>query len=51
MTFLALAGLLGRPIKKLSEVNAKLQRGLAAAEDVFEQLDSAVEEDMGGIVF
>ena len=49
VTFLALAGLLGRPIKKLSEVNAKLQRGLAAAEDVFEQLDSAVEEDMGGI--
>ena len=49
VTFLALAGLLGRPIKKLSEVNAKLQRGLAAAEDVFEQLDSAVEEDTGGI--
>ena len=49
VTFLALAGLLGRPIKKLSEVNSKLQRGLAASEDVFEQLDSRVQEDLGSI--
>ena len=49
VTFLALAGLLGRPIKKLSEVNAKLQRGLAAAEDVFDQLDAKVEEDSGSV--
>lgn len=47
VTFLTWAGLLGSPIKKLSEVNAKLQRGLAAAEDVFAQLDSAVERDEG----
>lgn len=47
VTFLTWAGLLGRPIKKLSEVNAKLQRGLAAAEDVFAQLDYDVEEDQG----
>ncbi len=47
VTFLALAGLLGRPIKKLSEVNAKLQRGLAAAEDVFDQLDASDEQDLG----
>ena len=50
VTFLALAGLLGRPIKKLSEVNSKLQRGLAASEDVFEQLDSRVQEDLGSIL-
>ncbi len=43
VAFLGLAGLLGRPIKKLSEVNAKLQRGLAAAEDVFTQLDENSE--------
>ncbi len=43
--FLGLAGLLGRPIRKLSEVNAKLQRGLAAAEDVFKQLDEPDEQD------
>ena len=49
VTFLGLAGLLGRPIKKLSEVNAKLQRGLAASEDVFAQLDERNEEDAGEI--
>lgn len=47
VTFLSLAGLLGRPIRKLSEVNAKLQRGLAAAEDVFSQLDEPIENDCG----
>jgi len=47
VTFLSWAGLLGRPIRKLSEVNAKLQRGLAAAEDVFGQLDQPVEIDEG----
>ena len=45
--FLGLAGLLARPIRKLSEVNAKLQRGLVAAEDVFAQLDQHVESDAG----
>ena len=45
--FLSLAGLLARPIRKLSDVNAKLQRGLAAAEDVFSQLDEQREEDPG----
>jgi subfamily B ATP-binding cassette protein MsbA len=45
--FLGWAGLLGRPIKKLTEVNAKLQRGLAAADDVFAQLDEAVEREDG----
>ena len=45
--FLMLAALLGRPIKKLSEVNAKLQRGLVAAEDVFNQLDADPEQDVG----
>jgi len=47
--FVGLAGLLARPIKKLSEVNARLQRGLAAAEDVFEQLDQEIERDVGTI--
>ena len=35
VTFLVLAGMLGKPIRKLSEVNAKMQRGFAAAEDIF----------------
>ena len=45
--FLVLAGMLGRPIRKLSEINAKLQRGFAAAEDIFKQLDSGIEQNTG----
>lgn len=37
------------PMKRLSEVNAPLQRGLAAAESVFQVLDEVPEEDNGTI--
>ncbi|MEM1229326.1 MAG: lipid A export permease/ATP-binding protein MsbA [Pseudomonadota bacterium] len=47
VAFLGYAGLLSRPIRKLSEVNARLQRGLAAADDVFAQLDEPAEADDG----
>ncbi|MCZ6709773.1 MAG: lipid A export permease/ATP-binding protein MsbA [Gammaproteobacteria bacterium] len=47
VTFLGLAALLARPIRKLSEVNARLQRGLAAAEDIFGQMNEAPESDLG----
>ena len=47
VNFLGLAGLLARPIKKLSELNSRLQRGLAAAEDIFSQLDQETERDDG----
>ena len=45
--FLGLAGMLARPVRKLTEVNARLQKGLAAAEDVFAQLDAEREADSG----
>ena len=45
--FLMFAGLLVRPVRRLTEVNARLQRGVAAAEDVFSQLDAQVEMDAG----
>ncbi len=45
--FLMFAGLLVRPVRKLTEINARLQRGLAAAEDVFGQLDAELETDSG----
>ncbi|MSQ55545.1 MAG: lipid A export permease/ATP-binding protein MsbA [Betaproteobacteria bacterium] len=38
------------PLKRLTEVNAPLQRGLAAAESVFGLIDQPVEEDHGTIV-
>ncbi len=48
-TYLALAGALANPIKKLSDVSARLQRGLAAATDIFGQLDEAAEPPGGDI--
>ena len=35
------------PLKHLTEINAPLQRGLAAAESVFELVDTPIEEDRG----
>jgi subfamily B ATP-binding cassette protein MsbA len=37
------------PIKHLTQVNATLQRGLAAAESVFGMIDAPVEEDHGTV--
>ena len=45
--FMAAMLLLMTPLKHLTNVNASLQRGLAAATSVFRQLDSAVESDTG----
>ena len=47
--YLGFAGMLANPIKKLSDVNARLQRGLAAATEIFEQLDVPAEADTGEI--
>jgi ATP-binding cassette, subfamily B, bacterial MsbA len=38
------------PLKRLTEVNAPLQRGLAAAESVFGLIDTPAEEDKGTVV-
>ncbi len=37
------------PLKRLTDVNAPLQRGLAAAESVFGLIDAPVEEDRGAV--
>ncbi|PCH58260.1 MAG: lipid A export permease/ATP-binding protein MsbA [SAR86 cluster bacterium] len=47
VAFLTLAGLLAKPIRQLSKVNSVLQRGLSAAESIFELLDEPVEADTG----
>ena len=47
VTYLGLAGMLANPIKRLSDVNSRLQRGLAAAQDIFAQLDQPQETDNG----
>jgi subfamily B ATP-binding cassette protein MsbA len=45
--FLMAAGMLAKPIRQLSEVNSIIQKGLAAAEDIFAHLDSDDEQDKG----
>jgi len=47
VAFVTAAALIARPIRKLSEINATIQRGLAAAADVFAQLDAPTEPDVG----
>ncbi len=37
------------PIKRLTEINGPLQRGLAAAESVFGMIDNPVEDDRGTV--
>ena len=47
VAFLVAAGQLGKPIRQLSEMQSIIQRGLAAAEDIFAQLDQDEEPDSG----
>lgn len=46
-SFLIAAGLLARPVKALTDVNQKLQRGLAGGASVFKLLDTLEERDTG----
>ncbi|MEM1153119.1 MAG: lipid A export permease/ATP-binding protein MsbA [Pseudomonadota bacterium] len=45
--FLTAATQLSKPIRQLSEVQSDIQRGLAASEDIFAQLDMEAETDKG----
>ncbi len=47
VAFLTAASQLGKPVRQLSGVLGTLQRGVVAAQDVFEQLDRPVEADTG----
>ena len=49
VAYITAAGLLPKPIRQLSEVSATIQKGLAGAESIFEQLDEAVEPDSGTV--
>ena len=46
-SFITAMLLLLAPLKHLTDINAPLQRGLAAAESVFELIDAPIEEDRG----
>ena len=47
VAYITLAGLLPKPIRQLSEVSSTVQKGVAAAESIFEQLDEQPEVDHG----
>jgi len=47
VAYITLAGLLPKPIRQLSEVSSTIQKGLAGAESIFEQLDEEPEVDRG----
>jgi len=47
MSFVVAMGLLLSPAKRLTAVNAHLQRGIVAAESLFELLDTETERDTG----
>ncbi|TRX74048.1 lipid A export permease/ATP-binding protein MsbA [Pseudomonas mangiferae] len=49
IAYITAAGLLPKPIRQLSEVSATIQKGVAGAESIFEQLDSEPEPDLGRV--
>ncbi|MDR1368245.1 MAG: lipid A export permease/ATP-binding protein MsbA [Candidatus Accumulibacter sp.] len=49
VAYITMAGLLPKPIRQISEVSATIQKGLAGAESIFEQLDQAPEDDNGTV--
>ena len=47
IAFFSAAGMLAKPVRQLSEINSQIQKGLAAAEDIFSQLDEQAERNDG----
>jgi len=47
IAYITAAGLMPKPIRQLSEINANIQKGIAGAESVFEVLDKSPEQDKG----
>lgn len=47
VTYLIAAGAIGKPLRQLTQVLNIVQKALAAAQDIFEQLDSPKEPELG----
>lgn len=50
VAYIAMAGVLVQPVKRLSDLNARIQSGLAAADEIFAQIDQPAERDDGAHV-
>jgi ATP-binding cassette, subfamily B, bacterial MsbA len=49
VAFVMAASMMPKPIRQLSEVYGNIQKGIAACENIFEQLDEELEDDHGTI--
>ena len=49
VAFFTAAGLMAKPVRQLSSINAIIQKGLAASEEIFQQLDHDEEYDQGKV--
>lgn len=47
IAFITAAGMIAKPLRQMTEVNSIIQRGLAAAQSVFEVMDQPREVDQG----
>ena len=47
ITFLVASGMLIKPIRQITEINSDIQKGIAAAESIFEIIDAQPETDNG----
>ena len=47
IAYITAAGLIPKPIRQLSEVNSTIQKGIAAAESIFNVLDENIEKNIG----
>lgn len=45
--YITAAGLVAKPIRTLTNINSKMQKGIAAASTLFELLDTQIEKDHG----
>ena len=50
LSYIAAAGMIQKPLKQLTDVNVKVQRGVTGASSLFELLDTEQEEDAGTYV-
>ena len=50
VAYVTAAGLIAKPVRTLSEVNAIIQKGIAAAQSVFDMLDRPLEDNQGTLI-
>jgi len=49
VAYVMAASMMPKPIRQLGEVYGNIQQGIAACENIFEQIDEEAEEDLGSI--